>query len=258
MTDVLLITGPMNRSQLGVPASPPYEVVQVHPTGPDIGSTAYHQAMRSWLHGKTLRQRLDRGPADRVGVAWFSAGHGAIKAILSGDTQPSDAQAWLCLDGLYGSNDFAVRLAHAAAVNHTSLMATASTSTPGHYDHSLDRWRDAVAKASIPSEPASAATQWGLPEPDELWGVNGCLVAGYETLGHHQQVPAVRAAMLRWWNAARAHEPTPPSPPPPTPIVPKAEKPELSPWMILGLTGVGATLGWMLQRLVNTKCNDHD
>lgn len=217
-TDLLLITGPMNAAQLGVPADANYHVVQVHPSGPDIGSTAYRNAMRDWLGGRTLRDRLRMIVPDlgHVGVAWFSAGHGAVKAILSGASHPSSAVAWLCLDGLYGSNEFAVHLAQASMVNETSLMATASTSTPGHYDHSLDRWRDVVAKAQVPPAPLAAATQWGLPEPDEIWGYGGCLVAGYEHLGHHQQVPAVRSAMLRWWDSARSYE-EPPSPLPKTP-----------------------------------------
>lgn len=209
MTDVLLVTGPMNATQLGVPSDADYAVVQVHPSGSDIGSTAYHQTMASWLKGLPLRTRLEQevGEVGRVGVAWFSAGHGAVKAILAGDTTPEDAVAWLCLDGLYGANDFAVRLARASLDSRTSLLATASTSTPGHYDHSLDRWRDAVEKALVPEISPKAATRWGLPPPEDCWGAGSCLVAGYENLGHHQQVPAVRSAMLRWWDAARNYDP---------------------------------------------------
>lgn len=214
MTDVLLITGPMNASQLGVPADADYKVVQVHPSGSDIGSTAYYNAMKSWIrqtgYDMSLRMRLlDEVPSPgKIGVAWFSAGHGAIKALLDEDlTQPSDVAAWMCLDGLYGSNQFAIDISRDAMTGATSLMATASTSTPGSYDHSLDRWRDVVDKALIPAADPSVATQWGLPAPDYCWGENACLVAGYEHLDHHHQVPAVREAMLRWWQAARWESP---------------------------------------------------
>jgi len=254
MTDVLLITGPMNASQLGVPADATYKVVQVHPSGSDIGSNAYYKTMAAWLGGMSLRERLQaavNGSVDKVGVAWFSAGHGAIKAILAGSTAPSDVEAWLCLDGFYGSNKWAIAVTEAAMRNDSSIMASASTSTPGQYEHSLDRWRSVVEANSIPAVSPDAATQWGLPAPDYCWGSGSCLIAGYENLGHHKQVPAVREAMLRWWDAARAYDPTKPDPG--KPDSPKDEDTGLSPWGIMAAAAVGALLGWGFDRLVNPR-----
>jgi len=226
MTDVLIVTGPMNASQLGVPKDADYEVIHVHPTGKDIGSTAMYKAMHAWLGGQTLFDRVRQhlgGEAPvvgKIGVAWFSAGHGAVKAILAGLTDPEDVAAWLCLDGLYGSNKWAIEVTKAAMQDKTSIMATASTSTPGHYDHSLDRWRTVVEANDIPQVPAHDATQWGLPAPDYAWGSGSCLIAGYDDLGHHKQVPAVRSAMLRWWDAVRKSDvPDVPGPKPPDPTV---------------------------------------
>lgn len=250
MPDVLIVTGPMNASQLGVPKDADYEVIHVHPAGKDIGSTAMYKTMQAWLGGQSLRERADRhvgAPVGKIGVAWFSAGHGSIKAILAGPTTPSDVTAWLCLDGLYGSNKWAIDVTRAAMANKTSIMASASTSTPGQYDHSLDRWRTVVEANSIPAVPVNTATQWGLPKPDQCWGSGSCLIAGYEDLGHHKQVPAVRSAMIKWWNVARSQkEPKPPE-------AKQKKDARTSPIWILGIVGVGASLGWMFNRLVNPK-----
>ena len=231
--DALVVTGPMNSYQLGVPKDPGYAVVTVHPKGDDIGSDAMHQAMTSWLAGESLRARIQREldePLGCLGVAWFSAGHGAVRAVLEGSTSPSDVQAWLCLDGLYGQNWWAVDLAKDAARDRTALMATASTSTPGDYSHSLDRWRDAVAKAGLPQADPSVAEAWGLPKPDQTWAQGAAIVAGYESLGHHQQVPAVRAGMLRYWEAVRLGD------------VPAARS-DNSPLVWLGLSALAAGAG---------------
>jgi hypothetical protein len=257
MRDVLLITGPMNATQLGVPDDADYDVVQVHPPGSDLRSSMYHQAMLIWLQGLPLRTRLEKklgGPVGKIGVAWFSAGHGAVKALLKGETVATDVSAWLCLDGLYGSNAFAVTICEWAIENQTSILATASTSTPGQYDHSLDRWRDAVAKAKVPAISVDAAARWDLPQPDELWGAGSCMVAGYEHLGHHEQVPAVREAMLKWWNVARATEPSPGGEVDPKPPVSDQEEDEgTSPWLIVGIAVLGGLLGWGFDRIVNPK-----
>lgn len=207
MRDVLIITGPMDRMQLGVPAKPDYAVITIHPSGDDIGSNAMHSAMASWLGGASLRSRVEAKLGEKVGkigVAWFSAGHGSVRAILDGQTTPDDVCAWMCCDGLYGSADWAIRVARAAVDERTSLLATASTSTPGQYDHSLDRWRFVMQSVDVPPAAPDVATRWGLPSPQYAWSQGSCLVAGYDDLDHFHQVPAVRGAMLRWWDAARA------------------------------------------------------
>jgi len=217
MPGTLIVTGPMNAYQLGVPKDADYDVIHIHPKGSDIGSDAMQAAASAWLGGKSLRDRV--GGTEPIGVAWFSAGHGAVRAILS-TSSPSDAAAWMCIDGLYGSNTFADRLVTASRLGETSLIATASTSTPGQYDHSLDRWREAMGRLGSPQVDPSSATEWGLPEPDECWGEPGYLISGYLDLGHHEQVPATRAAMLRWWDAARAPAPKPPIEPEKPPVQP--------------------------------------
>jgi len=231
----------MNASQLGVPKDADYRVIHIHPKGSDIGSNAMQAAASAWLGGKSLRDRV--GGTEPIGVAWFSAGHGAVRAILS-TSNPSDAVAWLCIDGLYGSNAFVDRLVTSARAKETSLIATASTSTPGQYDHSLDRWREAMGRLDSPRVGPSAATEWGLPQPDECWGETGYLVAGYLDLGHHEQVPATRAAMLQWWDAARAPASKPPTIPPPAPYDPV----DAPLWPILGIGAMTALGFYLLSR----------
>lgn len=219
MPDVLVVTGPMNSTQLGVPKDAEYRVIHVHPTGSDIGSNAHYAATQAWLGGRSIRERvaLEVGDLGLVGVAWFSAGHGSVRAILE-TSVPQDVAAWLCIDGLYGSNKWAIDVAAAAMRNETSIMATASTSTPGPYDHSLGRWRATAAEVGLPEVVPDAATQWGLPAPQQCWGEGSCLVAGYNDLDHFHQVPATREAMLRWWQIARTyHEPLEPDTLPPLP-----------------------------------------
>lgn len=247
MPGTLIVTGPMNASQLGVPKDADYRVIHIHPKGSDIGSNAMQAAASAWLGGKSLRDRV--GGTEPIGVAWFSAGHGAVRAILS-TSSPSDAAAWLCIDGLYGGNDFATRLASAASSSETSLLATASTSTPGQYDHSLDRWRDAVAKAEIPEANPESATKWGLPPPDQCWGKAQCLIAGYLDLGHHYQVPATRAAMLQWWDAARAPAPKPPiepEKPPVQPVQPGIEPIDIA-LPIIGTAAIAGLVAYLLRK----------
>lgn len=205
--DVLIVTGPVNRYQLDVPDDAGYRVITVHPTGEDIGSNAMHAAMKAWLDGRDLRSAVEARvgePVGKIGVVWFSAGHGSVRAILEGDTKASDVCAWICIDGLYGSAAWAIEVASSAMRWETTLLATASTSTPGTYDHSLDRWRFVVERCELPAASPEAATRWGLPTPDEVWASGAALVAGYDHIGHADQVPTMRDGAMRWWNAARA------------------------------------------------------
>jgi hypothetical protein len=198
--DYLVITGPVNAAQLHVPRDVSYKLVQVHPKGKDIGSNAMQAAMADWLGGKSIRDRLP--DAGKIGVIWFSAGHGSVRSILK-TSKPEDVNSWLCIDGLYGDNKLAVDIIEACRRGETTLMATASTSTPGQYAHSLDRWRDAIQKTGLPELPPDVAAAALLPRPDFAWGSEGCLVAGYNKLGHHDQVPATRKAFMSMWDSIR-------------------------------------------------------
>jgi len=249
MTDALIVTGPVNATQLGVPKDAEYHVLHIHPKGSDIGSTAMGIAAATWLGGLSIRDRVEKmvGPVDRIGVAWFSAGHGSVRSILK-TSKPESVAAWICIDGLYGSNEFAVELAESAMRGDTSLLATASVSTPGQYDHSLDRWRDVAARVEAPLADGSVATGLGLPPPAECWSEGRCLIAGYPDIGHGAQVPAMRDAALRWWDSPPALPPgLNPATPPVTPFpVPVSQSPGIDGWLWFGGIAVAAGLGYLL------------
>jgi len=223
MTDVLVITGPVNAAQLHQPElSPGTKTIYVG-SGGGTGSNDMMAAMDTWLAGKDLRTRvLEEVPdLNRLGVIWFSAGHGSIQAILKRGTNPKDVQAWLCLDGLYAAWKYraawATTLAQAAMASTTTLLVSASTSTPGQYADSKSAWLEVMKYVDVPStdEAKKTATSIGLPDPDEAFQHGAMLVCAYDSIDHHHQVPAMREGFATWWNNVR--DATPYEPPSPTP-----------------------------------------
>lgn len=264
--DTLLVTGPLNSSQLGVPKDAPFSVVHVHTGQSDKGSNAFTAAMRSWLGGKNLRERLGAQGRGKLGVVWYSAGHGAVRSILQ-TTDASDVDAWLSIDGLYGGNEFAQVLAARAMVGETTLLATSSPSTPGTYADCLSRWKDTVAEAGMPAcGSTEVATELGLPKPDFCWHRDRALVVGYTKIMHGQQVPECRkGAMLVWDRVRRGVDPygslpidPPPGPgddpvgpvgPPPGQVISKP-----LPWYVKALISGGAMAGsYMLAEYLTRK-----
>ncbi len=212
MTDVLVITGPVNAAQLDQPdLSPGTKTVYVG-SGGGTGSSDMYTATITWLRGMPLRERvmLDYPDLRRLGVIWFSAGHGSVQAMLRSGTDPSDVQAWMCLDGLYTSwkhvAPWAKTLATAAMNANTTLLASASTSTPGQYADSKSAWTEVMDELRVPPTRGAreTAVELGLPEPDDAYQHGAMLVCGYDDINHHQQVPAMREGFGRWWNDVRA------------------------------------------------------
>lgn len=249
--DILLVTGPLNSSQLGIPKDAPFSVVHVHTGQDDKGSNAFTAAMRSWLGGKNLRNRLEA--KGKLGVVWFSAGHGAVRSILQ-TTDASDVDAWLSLDGLYGSNEFAQVLAARAMVGETTLLATASPSTPGTYADCLSRWKDTTQEAGMPTcQGNGVAVEIGLPEPDFCWHRERALVVGYKKIWHGQQVPECRKGAMRVWDRVREgldpfqHGPIepidPPADPGRDPGIGPVKPTEPLPWYVKALVSCGTVAG---------------
>ena len=106
-----------------------------------------------------------------------------------------------------------------------------------------------MGRLDSPRVGPSAATEWGLPQPDECWGETGYLVAGYLDLGHHEQVPATRAAMLQWWDAARSHAPKPPEPekPPVQPVQPSIDPIDIA-LPIIGTAAIAGLIAHLLRK----------
>lgn len=210
-TNVLIVTGPVNSSQLGIPDFPFSEPTRAyHLPSPGIRSYQYHAAMTSWLGGVALRERVKSkvlAPGEvlgRVGLIWFSAGHGAARALH--DAQgPEAVDQWLALDGLYGPwtqpVPWALAVAKAAARRRTSLVATASTTTPGSYGDCLTCWKNVAASLGV--KPGGSALP-AFPDPAVVYRYGACCVMGYPDVGHHAQVPAMRAGMLGAFSRAWA------------------------------------------------------
>lgn len=220
--DVLIITGPVNQQQLRQPElSPGTRCIYVG-SGGGTGSNDMHAAVAAWIGSKPLRSRvLELEPElERLGVIWFSAGHGGVRAMLDAGTEPGDVDAWLCLDGLYTAwqhqAQWATRLAEAAIEASTTLLATASTSTPGQYADSLSAWKVVMGGVGVSSSDAAkqTAVSLDLPPPDVAWQRGAMLVCGYEDIDHAHQTPAMRVGMAEWWNRVRTIEPPPPGPGP--------------------------------------------
>jgi hypothetical protein len=214
-TDVLVITGPVSQQQLDQPALSPGTECIYTGSGAGTGSTAMGEAVAAWLGGRTLREKVLEIQPDlrRLGVIWFSAGHGGVQAMLKAGTEPEDAQAWLCLDGLYTAwhyqAQWATKLALAASESTTTMLATASVSTPGQYADSLSAWSEVMSGIGVTTSDEAVKTALGLdlPEPKAAWQKGALLVCGYPNIDHAHQTPAMRQGMANWWNAVRAAEP---------------------------------------------------
>lgn len=231
MSDILVITGPVNQAQLKQPElSPGTETIYVG-SGGGTGSNDMFAAVSTWLGGMHLRDRLEMefDSVDRIGVIWFSAGHGGVRAILE-TTQPEDVVAWLCLDGLYAGWNYranwATKLAEAAMGARTTLLATASTSTPGQYADSKSAWKVVMDYFQLEStsQAKQTAVELGLPQPDDAYQDGAMLVCGYNEINHFQQVPAMRDGMANWWNLVRKAQPVEPTTPAEEPVSSSSSK----------------------------------
>lgn len=256
MTDLLIITGPVNAQQLRIEELSPGTRHLYVGSGGGTGSSDMYGSVKTWLQGRSVRERaLEVEPnLRRLGVIWFSAGHGGVQAMLQAST-PDEVQAWLCVDGLYTAWDhrapWATELAEAAAHARTTMLATASTSTPGQFADSRSAWLEVMAHMGLePSDVAmGTAAKMQLPEPDEAFQRGAFLLATYENLGHGQQVPQCRQGFMNWWNAVREAEP----PPVPLPQV-RDDSGGISPLVLaLGAVGgvgmlVAAKLLWQRRR----------
>lgn len=201
-TNVLIVTGPMSPAQLGAADrqwSDPTHVVPLQGAG--IRSSQYYQAMRAYA-ANGLRARLKRDLGEertlgRVAMCWFSAGHGAARALTEMEG-PEVLDQWLALDGLYGPWQtpvpWAVEVARAASRRRTALIATASTSTPGQYGDALTCWKNVAKKIGVPKGGAALAE---FPPAEQVYRKGAFVVMGYPEIGHHQQVPTMGAGMLR-------------------------------------------------------------
>jgi hypothetical protein len=223
MTDVLVITGPVNAAQLRQPElSPGTKTIYVG-SGGGTGSNDMMASTDAWLGGRDLRSRVELEVPDvtRLGVVWFSAGHGSIQAMLRSGTKPEHVQAWLCLDGLYTAWNYraqwATQLAEAAMASTTTLLVSASTSTPGQYADSKSAWLEVMKFLELEQtdEAQRTAESLGLPTPDEAFQHGAMLVCAYDDIDHHHQVPAMRDGFATWWNNVRSAQPHDPGVEPP-------------------------------------------
>lgn len=250
MTDVLVITGPVNASQLRIDdLSPGTRHIYVG-SGGGTGSSDMYASVQGWLGGMSLRQRVTQVEPSlrRLGVVWFSAGHGGVQAMLRTST-PQDAEAWLCLDGLYTAwghrAGWATELVQASIDATTTMIASASTSTPGQYADSRTAFQKIMKYLEIsPSEHASdIAESLNLPKPDEAFQRGAFLLSTYADIGHAQQVPSCRKGFMTFWNAVRNAE-APPEPETSTPGQGAEDSGRVSPlWLAAGAAGgIGALL----------------
>lgn len=253
MTDVLVITGPVNAAQLRQPElSPGTKTIYVG-SGGGTGSSDMMASTAAWLGGRDLRSRvqLEVPDATRIGVVWFSAGHGSIQAMLQAGTKPEDVQAWLCLDGLYTAWEYrakwATELAEAAMASTTTLLVSASTSTPGQYADSKSAWLEVMKFVELgpTAEAQRTAESLGLPPPDEAFQHGAMLVCAYDEIDHHHQVPAMREGFATWWNNVRGAQPYDPGVDPPGGEEFPQDEPGTSGFtiLLLALAGAGAVYG---------------
>lgn len=246
--NVLVITGPINRSQAGVPEGT--HVIDVQLGAGQVRSFHYAQAMQQFLAGRSLRKAVEAkvGPVDRLGVLWFSAGHGAINEVLR-VTDPAEVDVWLCLDGLYAGwkhqTEWATRLAKAAVAGETICVATASTTTPGEYADGLTSWRNVVVPLEVPPIVPPEALP-GFPPPAETWSSGDFVLLGYPDIPHWKQTPAVREGMMRVWTEGL---PKGGGGTVPGPDEPGGEPEGSSGWLIAGVVAVAAGLAaWAIGR----------
>lgn len=252
MSNVLVITGPINAQQAGVDRfAPGTKVINVQPsTG--IGSTEYAGAMQSFLGGRTLRKavesRMKGEPIEKLGVLWFSAGHGGVNWALT-KSPATDADIWLCLDGLYASWKYrqvwATKLASAAISGETKCVAVASTTTPGQYADGLSSWTYVLDYLKLKPVPYVAGVPPLFPEPGEgkFWSKGKFTLLGYPKIGHLNITPAVREGMMRAWVESWKATGTEPTPEPPGPPPGPPQEPPVDPKAPVAL-GLGASLAW--------------
>lgn len=259
--DVIVITGPINRAQAGVPAD--VKVIDVQLGSGQVRSFHYDEAMQNFLAGRSLRKAVEAkvgSAVTKLGVLWFSAGHGAINRALM-TSEPSDADVWLCYDGLYAGwkhqTQWATRLASAAAAGQTVCVATASTTTPGQYADGLTSWRNVMVPLGLPKVEPPVALE-GFPPPAEMWAQGQFALMGYPDIPHWKQTPAVRDGMMNVWSQGALGAPPVPRPPDPPgedrppPLIPgdidesTPAPPSILPWVggIALVAGLAAWAAW--------------
>lgn len=254
--NVLVITGPINSQQAGVQDfAPATKVIDVQLGDGRVRSFHYAEAMQAFLAGRSLRKAVEArvGLVDRLGVLWFSAGHGAINEVLR-VTDPAEVDVWLCLDGLYAGwkhqTQWATKLAKAAVARETVCVATASTTTPGQYADGLTSWKNVVVPLAVPRVQPPVPFDL-FPQPAEMWAAGGFVLMGYPNISHGKQTPAMREGMMRVWSTGTTGIDTVDDrqPPGPGPDEPGSEPDGSSGWLIAGVVAVAAGLAaWAIGR----------
>ncbi len=217
MRDVLIVTGPVNASQLGADAIDwARETTIVHVGGAGIRSTDYARAAKEFWPGgdsENFRARVARRVGfepHRIGVIWFSAGHGAVSQWLHAGAE-AEVDLWMCLDGLYagGVAKWAKKLVSAATRGKTGLLATASDSAPpgAPYRSGMGSWQQVLDESPQMVEASTAPTGFG--DPQRVFRSRGAAVMFFPDVDHHHQVAEFGVPMLdafaagypRWWSA---------------------------------------------------------
>lgn len=200
----LLITGPVNGSQLGLSEYPwTHETRWYSIPSNGIHSYDYQSAMHAFASGKSIRARAEAKlckPGEKLGklgLIWFSAGHGGA-SVAAGLEGAGAFDYWLALDGLYAGwktpAAWAVKVAQGAIAKKTVLVATASNTGPGTYADCLASWRLVMKECGVAAGGSELA---GFPRASEVYRKGAAIVMGYPDIGHHGQVPAMREGMIK-------------------------------------------------------------
>jgi hypothetical protein len=214
MADVLIVTGPMNSSQLGAKGYPWKRgrviVLDVQAVGfdPAKGANQFHyaQALERFLGGESLRTaaaRAAKEPVDHLALAWFSAGHGFASGVFKRG-MAAQVDTFLCVDGCYTAFNstpaWARAMAEGAASGQWDALVTASNTTPGGFPDAMAGWHYVFKDLGWAPKDGGAVAGFDTPAPSEVIRKGHFAWHGYPTVPHIKQVSTFGKAFVRAWD----------------------------------------------------------